>query len=361
MGIPSVRVLFDVLGAPTRSGGMRLYADGVIRGWLERFPEDELVLLGEPWLEHEFGHLATVTVHRWKSASAPLRILGQWAVSAYFYRADRVDVLISLSPVVSPLVPRGRRISSVQDWRHIHHPREFSRAQLLYRRLWKRSATRANAVIAMSHKTARETAQFAPRARCILVETGRDYVSYWPEEGGADATLDALRIVTFGHHSNKRPELVIRALALMEPALRSRMHLVVLGARGAYRDGLEQLSRAESVAALCRFPGFVDEPEYRALFRSASVIVMMSSDEGFGLPVADAQYLGIPVVVSSDSGLGDLHDGVLVSLPIPRDLASALARAVSTTAEPALDATTWQHTAEGFRAVAESALRAARR
>lgn len=354
-----MKFVLDALGAPTNSGGMRLYADGVIRGWLEAHPEDELVLVGPKWLAEEFEKEDAVKVVHWSNDSAVKRALGQFLVTALVAWRTRSDAVISLSPVVTPLVRKSRRTCVVQDWRHINHPEEFGRAQLLYRKWWIYSVAHAGAVVTMSGKTQAETAQLVPRAKSGVVETGRDYVRYWPEQDPAQNDVASKRtIVTFGHHSNKRPELLVDALAILDSEADARVELVVLGARGAYREELHARATAAGTVARCVFPGFVDEAEYRRLVRSASVIALVSSDEGFGLPVAEANYLGVPALVTDDSGLGEIHSaGVAIAQPNAASVAKALRSALDGAVDvpPVGQLTTWAHTADGIRRAALNA------
>jgi len=341
---------------------MRLYADGVIRGWLEAFPDDQLILLGAPWLTEEFGASPGVTVVEWDNDSAASRIFGQLVKSAAVFRSSKSDILISLSPVVSPLVPRSRRLSSVQDWRHIKNPHEFSRAQHLYRRLWKRSVAGAGAVVTMSSKTQAETVELVPGANSHLVETGRDYVRYWPQQELGIAEGKKI-ITTFGHHTNKRPELVIDALGRIPADEVAHILLVVLGARGEFRDTLRARAAALDVLDSCDFPGFVEESYYQRLVRDSSLIILASSDEGFGLPVAEANYLRIPALVTTDSGLADIHSqGIVVAEPTPESVSEAIRFALAGRVEPARadTLTTWAQTAAGFREIAIDAARRGR-
>jgi glycosyltransferase involved in cell wall biosynthesis len=122
-----------------------------------------------------------------------------------------------------------------------------------------------------------------------------------------------VRIVAFGHHNNKRPEIVIRALSFLPAELRERTQLVVLGARGPYADELRDLAMGFGVLETLHLPGFVSDSEYARIISSASAVVMASSDEGFGLPVAEAEYFGIPTVITADSGMEDIHPNAIVA------------------------------------------------
>jgi glycosyltransferase involved in cell wall biosynthesis len=354
-----MRVLIDALGAPRASGGMRLYVDGVLRGWLEKYPEDRIVVIGGKWVAEEFGDVPNLRVRIWPNENAPFRVVGQLVVSAVVFVQTRSEVLISLSPIVSPLVSNRKRTSTVQDWRHIKNPHEFNRGQLLYRKLWRVSVATAGSVVAMSQKTQDETLAIVPSARTAVVETGRDYVRYWPTEGEPTPTSARVNVLTFGHHANKRPELALDAFAKLNPDRRAQLRLVVLGARGAHREELRARARTLAIDDRCEFPGFVEEGEYRALVRGAALIILASSDEGFGLPIAEANYLGIPALVTSDSGMEMIHpEGVVVAEPNPQGMADgiemALVGGVLLTRSDSM--TTWAQTASGIRSIARAAL-----
>ncbi|WP_104165753.1 glycosyltransferase [Cryobacterium sp. N22] len=347
-----MKFLIDTLGAPSLSGGMRLYAEELINSWSEAFPHDELVVVGGAWTRGALQDLPNVRVVVWANDSAPLRMVGQLVVSGVLFWAFRANVLVSVSSIASPLAPRARRVCVVHDWRHMRNEREFGALQRAYRRLWTMSLNRAGATVSISAKTDAETAEYAPRAHRFIVENGRDHARRWVPALAGRGKAEFKRIVTFGHHLNKRPDLVIQALAEMPPL--ARPQLTVLGARGATKETLEKLSRELGVATSCNFPGFVESDEYNSLIQTADAVVLASSDEGFGLPVAEAQYFGIPVVSTSDSGLDEIHAGLFVSEPDPANLAVAIQLAVqSRGATPAaVVGGTWAETASGIRRIA---------
>ena len=103
-----MKIFIDALGAPEKSGGMRLYVDGVVRGWLEAYPEDQLNILAPRWVETEFATNPNVRVFVLKEGLV-LRVVGQFVLSAILYHLTRSRVMISLSPVVTPLVKKARR------------------------------------------------------------------------------------------------------------------------------------------------------------------------------------------------------------------------------------------------------------
>lgn len=344
-----MRIVFDVLGSTEKSGGMRLHSTEIIRSWITQWPDDEVTIVGPAWAEREFRG-PHVRVHRWRNERALDRSLGQIFGSASVARRESADALVSLSPVVSPF-RRGVSVCFQHDWRHKINPNEFPRIQRIYRWLWQVSARNATFNACISQKACNETERFASGARTVLIPNGWDHARAWPafpREGGPE------RIVTFGHHNNKRPELVIEALSrLNSPRVRG-LHLSVLGARGPYAADLRSLARDCGVADRVDFPGFVTDEEYQRTVSNAAVIVMPSSDEGFGLPVAEALFLGVPTIVTSDSGMGEIFgDAVVTAAPSGSALAEAIEELLSQPSRLRADKlsrmTTWDEAADRLR------------
>ena len=348
-----MRVVVDVMGAPARSGGMQLYASELVRSWSERFPQDEVHVVGGTWISDEFAPHPNVRPHTVRSSGFASRAFHQLVGAGLLFRRLRAASIVSVSTMVSPLAPRKRRICVVHDWRHLRKPEEFGRGQLLYRRLWRWSARTAGAVVTISPKTDAETARFVPRARRVMIQNGADHPRRWGLDG-LPAPQERT-IVTFGHHPNKRPQLVVEALGRL-PAELGDVRLIVLGAQGDHRELLERRAAELGVSSRCDFPGFVEPERYHRLVAQASVVVLASTDEGFGLPVAEAKYFGIPVVGAADGGLEAIFgDTVHICQPDPDSFASAIADEVLKGRGPRRSMPqTWGDVAQGIRALASA-------
>ena len=75
-----------------------------------------------------------------------------------------------------------------------------------------------------------------------------------------------------------------------------------------------------------RAVGYVTDQELLALYRSASVVVLPSLYEGFGLPVIEAMACGTPCIASDDPALLEVSGGA--ALHVPRGDARALRSAL---------------------------------
>lgn len=345
-----MNITIDMLGATVHSGGMKLHAIEIINEWALSFPDDSITVIGPFWARTAFSQHANVRVVPWPNESVATRFLGQVFMSALVGLLAGSAQVVSLSPIVSPLVPRSRAYCFQHDWRHKKNPDEFGLGQRLYRILWEISSRHANRNFCISRKAQQETAQHVTGARTILTENGGDHARGWARvPSGSDTTWT----LTFGHHNNKRPELVIDAYSRLRGTERSSS-LVVLGARGAYKSALQAQARELGIENKLVVPGFVSDQEYERLVSGADVIVLASSDEGYGLPLAEADYFGIPAVVTADSGVTDIFESLFIAEPNADSLSSAIAEATLSSrgkgrAIPRQTLPTWRSTVATMR------------
>jgi glycosyltransferase involved in cell wall biosynthesis len=349
-----MKLIYDVIGAPPGSGGPELHAREFLHAWVHEYPDDEVLVVGRRWaeLDNEFSRVRWI---RWPTRSFVWRIVGQLVLIPILMQAHKAHILLVSLPVLSPLSPKRRSFVFSHDWRHLVHPEEFPTMRRAYRTIWRSSVSRAAVTFCISRKTLSETANVAPDSMLVLAESGHDHALRWPAKPPDSSTLRDLAgkgdvVVTFGHWNNKRPELVIAALATLEPTVAPL--LIVLGARGEYRERLHRLAVAHGVSEKVRLPGFVPDDEYQAIIKRANCVVLASTDEGFGFPVAEALSLGHPVVVTSDSGLGETFGASVRAVPpevdaLGRAISDALAQGHTTSRQSAIHS--WRDTANIVR------------
>jgi glycosyltransferase involved in cell wall biosynthesis len=306
---------------------MNLYAREVVRGWSESYPDDKIFVVGDSWVSDAFADLENVAVTVLRSRNVLARFLAQIVGVAFVFWRRRGDYLLSLSSVVSPVIAPSKTSVVIHDWRHKVRPEEFGRGQRLYRRLWEYCISHASLTIAISDKTARETRRWARPRAMVVIANGGDHPRRWRKRDATPA--GPASITTFGHFRNKRPELAVSALALIRETGQDA-RLTILGANGAHRDELRRLSEDLGVSESVDTPGFVDEFAYEQVIQSSAVLSLLSSDEGYGLPVVEARYFGVPVVVTTDGGLSEIHgDAVIAVEPEPAAIGAEIIRLLS--------------------------------
>jgi glycosyltransferase involved in cell wall biosynthesis len=135
---------------------------------------------------------------------------------------------------------------------------------------------------------------------------------------------------------SKRVEDLVDALAIVRSSgIDARLGIVGRGDRLASAE-LERRVGRLGVQQHVRFLGYLDEHAKRDLLSRASLILMASAREGWGLVITEANALGTPAVVYDRPGLRDstVHERTgLVTPPDPQSLAAAVVRALT---EPGL-------------------------
>jgi glycosyltransferase involved in cell wall biosynthesis len=121
---------------------------------------------------------------------------------------------------------------------------------------------------------------------------------------------------------------LIKAFAIVKQNLSAR--LVILG-EGEERSTLQRLVEELKLEKVVNMPGFVDNPY--AYMSKATVLVLSSAWEGFGMVIAEAMACGIPVVSTNcQSGPAEILEegkyGKLVEVGDVEGLAQAIVNTV---------------------------------
>ncbi|MGK5531782.1 D-inositol-3-phosphate glycosyltransferase [Streptomyces sp. URMC 129] len=213
----------------------------------------------------------------------------------------------------------------------------------------------ADRLVANTAEEAADLVRFydADPGRTAVVHPGVNLATFHPGDGraaararlglppGAFVPLFAGRIQPL-----KAPDILlyaVRELLDTDPSLRSRLVVPVVGGPSgtglARPERLQKLAARLGVADVVRFRPPVSQHGLADWYRAASVLVMPSYSESFGLVAAEAQACGTPVVAAAVGGLPvvvrDGATGFLIEGHDPADYARALRRLA---ADPALTA-----------------------
>ncbi|MFJ2608116.1 D-inositol-3-phosphate glycosyltransferase [Streptomyces sp. NPDC087425] len=157
----------------------------------------------------------------------------------------------------------------------------------------------------------------AERDKVAVVHPGVNLERFRPADGRAAARdrlglpQDALIPLFAGRiQPLKAPDVLLRAVAVLldeRPELRSRIVVPVVGGPSgsglAKPEGLQKLAARLGIADVVRFRPPVGQDQLADWFRAASLLVMPSYSESFGLVAIEAQAAGTPVLAASVGGL----------------------------------------------------------
>lgn len=181
--------------------------------------------------------------------------------------------------------------------------------------------------------------------RTSVVHPGTDLEVFRPgSRGDARRRLglrdDAVVLLFAGRiQALKAPDVLLRAaarLVAIRPGLRSRLVVAIVGGLSGARtdqvDSLVRLADSLGIADLVRFVPPVAPHALPDWYRAATVTLVPSYSESFGLVAVESQACGTPVVAARVGGLrtavADGVSGVLVDGHDPAAYAAAVARIV---------------------------------
>jgi glycosyltransferase involved in cell wall biosynthesis len=233
------------------------------------------------------------------------------------------DVVWSMHPLLMP--SRGAaQVVTVHDLYFLDHPENTSREiRRDYAKLASDHAQRADGVIAVSEYTRGKVIEWlgVPPDRITVCGSGAPQWDRREEPASAGPILHLGTI-----EPRKNVPGLIGAYAELVHENKAVPNLILAGAiedaASLYASiGADLESRVE-------VRGYVTDAERLRVLKAASMVVVASSDEGFGLPALEAMTLGVPVVASRRGSLPEIvgDAGLLVDPDDRNAFASAMRR-----------------------------------
>jgi len=130
-------------------------------------------------------------------------------------------------------------------------------------------------------------------------------------------------------HPRKNIASLLQAYAIAKPYEK----LILIGPQGDNSNPLAKLAVELGIADDVIFPGYAPHKLLPLIYSAASVFVMPSLCEGFGVPIIEAMACGAPVICSNNGALAEVADdaAVLIDPKDPKSLAEGLKKVLSDT------------------------------
>lgn len=256
---------------------------------------------------------------------------------ARFLRRERVDILhthlfepsvIGLQAGVLAATPLRVMTRHYSDY----HTRVNKRWHVLLDRLCTRLS---HAVIAVSRHTADHMieAEGAPKNKVHVILNGIDFdrvelsAPHARERVRREFACEGahLLLIVARLHAEKGHHYLFEALAEVRRSVNRPVRLLVAGA-GPFEPAYREEVRALGCDDIVSFLGF--RKDSADLMAAADLLILPSVAEAFGLVLAEALYLGTPVVATRVGGIPEIvddgKDGVLVPPADSKALADAI-------------------------------------
>ena len=364
---PPVRILIDYRPALRERTGVGEYTHELASALARSLPlADTLTLFSSSWKDRLAPDAIPGTPI--VDARVPVSVLNfAWhrlELPPVEWFAGAVDVAHSMHPLLLPS-RRAAQVVTIHDLYFLDHGRA-TQAEIRrdYADLARAHAHRADAVVAVSEYTAAQIAlRFdIPRASIFISSPA---APRWRPNGQHEARGPILFMGTI--EPRKNVGVLLDAYERLLAAQPDAPPLTLAGKLTPACEPLAARLRKPPLAGRATHLGYVSDDEREQLFRRASMLVLPSVDEGFGMPPLEAMATGVPAVVSNRGALPEIvgDAGLYVEPDDAAGLAAAMSRVLR---EPAVASRmiaaglerarlfTWDASAAGVRRAYEAAV-----
>jgi glycosyltransferase involved in cell wall biosynthesis len=236
-----------------------------------------------------------------------------------------------------PLFYRGRQVTTVHDIFHIADENEKKSffKNVYARTMFKQVLKKSRIVLVDSEFTLSEMKKYdlKPLDKVKVIRGGANFE---PQREMSEAVRTEGRHILYV--GNVKPHKNLRRLAAAYKILREKygisLPLVIAGETERFKTGMPGFNEAISESSqgrMIKLTGRVSDEELFNLYEKASLLVLPSIYEGFGLPPLEAMAFGCPVVVSKAASLPEIcGEAALYIDPLDvEDMAEKMFRALT--------------------------------
>ena len=270
----------------------------------------------------------TVQPTRAAAADGSRSVRDVWRISQAIARAQFDVFLFPTRYTFVPLPGPTPAVLTIHDATDAYQPRLLFpnwRSRLLWRIKSRLAIRRADRIVTVSNESRRQIAEAFG-----LDEQAIDVISEGPDAGFRELTdKDAvagvraryrlpptanLVLYVGGISPHKNLETLLRAARIVRDEVPAGWHLVLVGDYqndsflGCYRE-LKGLADSEGIDDRVTFTGYVPDTDLVLLYNAATMLVLPSKGEGFGLPVVEAMACGLAVAASNCNSLPEVLGG----------------------------------------------------
>jgi len=310
------------------SGGVREYLVSLLKALLAIDSRNTYVLF-----HSQAGHMGRFPGAEEVSLNCSNRLAFDWLKLPGALKTYSVDLAFFPSSNTPPRVP-CKAVAAMMDLGYFHSRyRMYRWADTLYmKRAMAYTARRAEGLLAISEYTRKDLEDIlgVPGRKVTVTHLAADDMYFRPvaqDDAARFRQVHGLERPYFLYTGNISPRKNLKSLltAFSEVKDRVEADLVVTGGL-SWSGDWEQWVRSLGLGNRVRRLGDVARRDMPALYASALAFVFPSLFEGFGLPVLEAQAVGVPVLCSTAASLPEVTgDSALLFDPL--DI-SALSRAL---------------------------------
>ena len=256
---------------------------------------------------------------------------------------DLVDKRVQLYHGLSNELPLNihktniKTVVTIHDLIFLKHTEQYPFIdRQIYTHKTKYAAKHAHKIIAVSQETKRDLVHFygTPEQKIEVIYPSVD-IAFQTKVENEFSLLEAYElpakfILNVGSfYPRKNQKTLIEAFALIKDKIEE--DLVLVGAYGPMMDEIEALISLRNLGNRVKIITTVSNTDLPAVYRLASLVAFPSVFEGFGAPVLEALFSGVPVVASKGGAIEEAAGpGSLVVDPMnAEEMAEAMFKVLS--------------------------------
>jgi len=320
-----MKIGFDAKRAFNNAAGLGNFSRNTITALSRLFPDDQLFLFNPGSRRSLFKKPKNSLEVRPRSLGWRL-IKNAWRTFGVAKSAKALDVKIFHG--LSHELPVGiektgiRSVVTIHDLIFIRYPEYFKKIdRKIYNKKFRHSCRVADCVHAISHQTKQDIINFfnIPESKIKVIYQSINPVFF--ERVGPDEKKRIRKLYQLPEHfmltvGTVEPRKNLMALLEAMILTKKYLPLVVVGKLTDYQHKIQKFIEADLNRIQVFFLTRIQDHELAVLYQMAEVMVYPSFFEGFGLPVAEAQASGCPVITSNTSSLPEAGgDGAIYINP----------------------------------------------
>lgn len=306
---PDLRILLDYRPALRQRTGVGEYVHEIAAALARRLAGsgDALTLFSSSWKDRVEGGVPGAGV---VDARVPVRALNfawhrlGWPPVERF--AGPIDIAHSLHPLLMP-ARRARQLITIHDLDFLEHP-ERTRAEIRrdYATLAPAHAKRADAIVTVSDFTAGEIVNRlgVGREKIVICSPG---APAWQARAAAAPRGPILFMGTL--EPRKNVTTLLNAYGKLREQRDDAPPLWLAGGLTEASTPWMQAIARPPLLGHVKHLGYIEAGARYELYSQASMLVLPSYLEGFGIPVLEAMTIGVPVIVSDRGALPEVAGG----------------------------------------------------
>jgi glycosyltransferase involved in cell wall biosynthesis len=310
-----MKIGFDAKRAYNNAAGLGNFSRNSISALVRQYPDDQYFLFNP-------GSKKPLFIAPESSVEINPKSIW-WKVLTSFWRSCHItrlaqranlDVYHGLSHELPVNIEKTgvKLIVTIHDLIYLRHPEFYPTIdRKIYDRKFRRACKMANRIHAISEQTKQDVISLfsVPEEKIAVIYQSINPVFFErvditrKQELRKKYQLPKKFILSVGTVEPRK-----NLLGLLEGMTHSKLYIpiVVVGKLTDYQHKIQKFIEADLNRLQVYFLSRIQDDELAVLYQMAEVMVYPSLFEGFGLPVAEAQASGCPVITSSTSSLPEV-------------------------------------------------------